>query len=685
MENKSNEELISLVNDNNVEAIYELGKRYYLGKGIEKDYAKALQYFEKAKEFGNKKGEYGIAKCYYFGKGVEQNYEKAYNIFYNLMTNSNDIDAKYYIALMYYYGYYVEKNYGIAFNTFKELMEKNNDELATRKVAEMYYWGLFVKRDYAKAFEIYQKLYDDFKNDNELMMLAEMYFYGRGTEIDYKKAREYGELYEKNASDPYINFYLGEIYYYGREIEKDYKKAKYYFEKSINEKYADSYFYLGYIYKTGGYGVNKDEVKADKYFYKILHDLCNSMCYYIYATVNDKDIDLDSWLGLLNHERDLMIQLVKNLPKEHQSVFYFNRLHSLKDEQYYFIVNLLKEKIEKYYKRGNTNFILATSCEEDVDILSEIIINSSSYDTIEKYVEHEIENNNFRITYLYGKELYYGNNKELGLEYIKNSAEHNYEYALYEIAEIEYGNNDYCKSMSILEKLLNSSNKFILDYTNSLMAQIYYYGCAEIQKDYKKAYNFVNKSLTMRESKILLAKMYYYGHEMKKDYNKAFEIFSSLNNHKVALYYMGEMYMMGRGVEQNYEKAYSYYQKSEKMGYSDAKYKLAELYLDGKGTERDIDKAIYWLEESSKNNNIYAQYTLGLMYYYGEYAEIKKDKNYAIKLLKNSADNGCDEAKQFLDNLDRDINYESESIHNKEIDDGMFPNSIFHIDSSEEN
>lgn len=51
MKNKSLSELKLLAEQNNPEALYELGNSFYFGtKGLEKDYKKALQYFIKAKE-----------------------------------------------------------------------------------------------------------------------------------------------------------------------------------------------------------------------------------------------------------------------------------------------------------------------------------------------------------------------------------------------------------------------------------------------------------------------------------------------------------------------------------------------------------------------------------------------------------------------------------------------------------
>ena len=59
-------------------AQYYIGKLYYKGKGIEKDYKKAFEYLKKAAEQGHVDAQYYLGKCYYDGKGVEKDYEKAF-------------------------------------------------------------------------------------------------------------------------------------------------------------------------------------------------------------------------------------------------------------------------------------------------------------------------------------------------------------------------------------------------------------------------------------------------------------------------------------------------------------------------------------------------------------------------------------------------------------------------------
>lgn len=50
---------------------------YKEGKGVAKDYAKAVYWFTKAAKLGDVDAQHNLAACYYAGDGVEQDYSEA--------------------------------------------------------------------------------------------------------------------------------------------------------------------------------------------------------------------------------------------------------------------------------------------------------------------------------------------------------------------------------------------------------------------------------------------------------------------------------------------------------------------------------------------------------------------------------------------------------------------------------
>ena len=468
MANKSIEELVKLATEGNLQATYELGNRYYTGNGVKQDYKMAIDYFRKAEEIGNKNGSYGIAECYYYGRGIKQDYEKAYNIFYDLMENYDDTRSAYYIGLMYYEGHVVEQDYERAFNIFKDLMKKENDEKAMLMVGNMYYYGEYVEIDYIKAYEIFNELYSTFGNYYGLLMMAEMYYYGKAVKQNKEKSRE--------ILDTLVN-----------------KKGKYYFEELLNKKYDNMYFYLWSIYQNEKSGVNKEEI--EKYIYKIQYDFCRAVMYYILAVYNENDFKLEDWMDFFNRDRDNTIDKFKKMPNTHPCVIYYNRLASLNDEQYDFINNILKSKIKKYCQKKYITLKILW-CDEDVNILTEIMLNSSKYSSMKKYIKKE--KNNCKVLYLVGNNFnYIKKDKRKAFKYYKKSAKMGYSKAEYELASLYLNEkrtkNNIKKGMNWLEKSIESDNAD----AQYLMGKLYYEG-EIVQENKEYALELINKSAAQR-------------------------------------------------------------------------------------------------------------------------------------------------------------------------------------------
>ena len=645
MDEKTIEEIEKLVKENNSDAMVELARRYFNGKGVQEDFGIALKYFEKAEKAGNIKGRYGIAKCYFYGRGLEQNYEKAYNIFYNLMTKYNDIDSKYYIGFMYYHGYFVKQNYEMAYNIFKEMAD-NGDIDAKKRIADMYYFGQYLPKDYEKSFEIFKDLYEKKNDKYSLMVLVYMYYYGRGTKQNFKKARELGELFEKDNDDKNTAYFLGEIYYYGKDTEINYEKAAYYFEKSLDERYDDAYFYLGQIYKNGGYGIEKDTQKSRYYLLKVEKDICQVTLYYIMGL---GQYNSEKWIETLNYDREYFGRLLKNFPYDHISITYFNKLKTLKDDQYRQMAEIIKNKITKFYEQKQPYFsLMYVANEEEIDILSEIIIDSSEYNTMDDYLKIKIDQeNDKRLLYMVGRIFYDRTDcqKDIqkGTNFLIKSANQGYPYAIFEIARIAYHKNNKIEALEKLNSLLNEKDEFLLKYVKNLLGKIYYYGAVEIKKDYKKAFKYFSESEKEITSKEHLGKCYYYGQGVEKNYQKALDIFKSIeNSSRLSQYYLGEMYRLGEGVLKNFEQAYIYYKKAAEENYPQAQYQLGQAYLLGEGTSVEIDKAIFWFEKSAKEGIQEAKEKL---------EEIKNNTHY-LEETNNNNSNKISHILQHMDNND---------------------------------
>ncbi len=139
---------------------------------------------------------------------------------------------------------------------------------------------------------------------------------------------------------------------------------------------------------------------------------------------------------------------------------------------------------------------------------------------------------------------------------------------------------------------------------------------------------------------------------------------------------LGEMYEKGEGIEIDVQKAMFWYQKAAEepngFGYEGA-VKLGWIYYYGKGTNKDVSRAISWWRKAAESHyctnskNILricetlselesgdpkAKYKLGFDFLYGGWFE--EDKQYAMQLIREAANDGDADAQLFIGDMYRD-------------------------------
>lgn len=70
-------------------AFYEMGEKYYYGRGVRLDYAEAAKWYRKAAEQGNSDAQYSLGHMYLFGLGVRQSNRDAANWFLKAAAQGN--------------------------------------------------------------------------------------------------------------------------------------------------------------------------------------------------------------------------------------------------------------------------------------------------------------------------------------------------------------------------------------------------------------------------------------------------------------------------------------------------------------------------------------------------------------------------------------------------------------------
>ena len=204
----------------NPEARMMLGTYYFYGRGVEKDYTKALEYFTKSSE--TKYSQYYLGLMYENGYGVEKNYTEA-AIWYEKSAKQGYASAQNNLGYLYQYGRGVPEDKTKAKDLYLKAANAGNNAAMSNLA------GLYSRmNDDANAFIWYSKAAEDDKNSWAMYVKGFMYYEGRGTEKDLGKAFE---CFMKSSTDICSQLYLGKMYENGEYVEKDYSKAIEWYEK----------------------------------------------------------------------------------------------------------------------------------------------------------------------------------------------------------------------------------------------------------------------------------------------------------------------------------------------------------------------------------------------------------------------------------------------------------------------
>ena len=249
---RSIEDIKEAVNVDDIDALFELGERYYYGEGIEINCSIAASYYLKAANRGHDIAKEKLAWMYKKGIGVEQNYETALRWYEAMDEVTFSRNAN--ITLMYAYGYIKMKDNPIIFKySLDECLKAVNNEWkndAKHELADRYYYGLDgVKQNYRKAASLYKELSKDGYETYAIFKLAHMYENGEGVLKNPLKARELRTKAikeQKSLESNNIQYWIGFDYmmrgahclaaeWFKKAIEKDSKLA-YILEESEPER-----------------------------------------------------------------------------------------------------------------------------------------------------------------------------------------------------------------------------------------------------------------------------------------------------------------------------------------------------------------------------------------------------------------------------------------------------------------
>ena len=125
--------------------LYERGREYYYGDGVEQSFDKAFKAFTHAAKVGDLEAKTALGLMYIEGTGVNQDDQKGVEYLKEAAANDN-AKAQYYLGSMYYLGIGVERNLKTAHRWIKKSAEQGYAD-AQQNLALMYEQGKGTKKN----------------------------------------------------------------------------------------------------------------------------------------------------------------------------------------------------------------------------------------------------------------------------------------------------------------------------------------------------------------------------------------------------------------------------------------------------------------------------------------------------------------------------------------------------------
>jgi len=225
-----------------------IGQMYYYGNGIEKNYTKAREYYQKSAEANIDGAYYMLGNIYYSGIGVEVDYLKAKEWFLKA-AKQNIAGAQYFLGVIHRYGKGVEKNNTEAHQWFSTAAVLGSN-WGKYELARSYHYGWGVDKDIEKAIKWYSQSADDgfLQSQKEL---AKMYRNGWGVEMDIPKSVIYfKQAAAQGDSDSLLS--LARIYFKGnRGVPQNVEEGLRLYNEAINKDHLGAENELANIYLVG--------------------------------------------------------------------------------------------------------------------------------------------------------------------------------------------------------------------------------------------------------------------------------------------------------------------------------------------------------------------------------------------------------------------------------------------------
>ena len=562
----------------------------------EKDYTKAMKYYEMAADTGNSTAMLKLGDMHWNGLGVEER-----DLFEAMLWYEEAADAGNDNAMFSIWSMYKELMEGIEgqkldYQQLLECLENEDHEWAMINIGYMYAEGLGVYKDYQKALEWYEEAADR-GSILAMNIIGKMYWNGVGVRQDFEQAM--GWFKEAAARGNALAMArIGSMYLEGMGVNEDYQQAMDWLERAADAGNANAMFCIGAMFEEGQ-GTARN-IRDAKYWYN--------------EAANRGIEEAKRRLGDLENKED-------EARKKNNTVREETTTRIIAEGE---VPSAIRDKIQRQEKTLQNNDVI----EREVKLPKDYFALAENFKKEKDYIK--------------------------AMEYYRIAADAGDPRAMENIGRIyRFGwgvRQDDQQAMKWYERAFDAGNAtatIAMTEIGDGYCDGTSFGCQQAMLWYKKAADAGNADAMNK-----IGMMYVKG-LAGRDYQQAMKWYERAadTGNFIAMINIGKMYEYGFGVKQDYQQAIEWYKKA-----TDAGYEISQIIKDYLGLadkskkEKDYAKAIECYKIAAHVGN-----APEIMVYIGEIYEqglgMKQDNQQAIEWYKKAADAGSSIAMNRIVNI----------------------------------
>lgn len=589
---------------------------YYSGKGVEKDYVKAFEYFLQACDDDYAYALYSVGHMYWKGQGTEKNRELA--------------------------GQYLSRasamGYESAFKALSDMMEEQEEDITKEDPYAIQAYEEALLADQNHDTEGFINLLTQSANlgyHEAMTTLGDLYFNGKQVDKDMKKAYEYF-LKASEIGSGYGSYSCGFMLSGGQGVPRDADAGKKMFELAISRGYKQAHRGLARYYNS---------LKTQDSYSKSLEH------YLQYLESNTGDVECLKKVGLFyEHGRGTTVNL--DLARK-----YYEQAAALDDDEAYDFLGgtYMAENATEEEDRKAVYYLKKAVDRKNANAMFRLSIYVRRGEGgMEKNLEYELDllhessrlgnaSASYRLGILYENgDCGLTENKELAIRYFQLAAERGYLPSINKLGEYylfgEVIPRDNRKAVSFFKV----ASKDGYGCSSYWLGRLHAEGIGGLEKSTDKAIEFYELAISQGYTKA------------QKDLDKLRE--NLIDNTVIDIAIPDgitddDLFKEAKEAlsDSEFRKAYIYFTHLANKGHAESFNELGDMYFYGHGVGCDKTIAMEYYMQSAGLNNVNGYFNVGYLYWLGA-SEIH-DEQQALSYFKKAAELGNTYALKFVGDI----------------------------------